>query len=84
MSGFWNCLLLCEGSSDEPIADVLANLLTSIRPGEDVYVHAASEVGLLASSRGRSVEDKLAAVSAHEFDLVFVHRDADRAGAGRG
>lgn len=77
MSGYWQCALVCEGRSDEPLAETLQSLMLACRPGDDIAV----EVYRPEKATDRSVAAKLAAIAADDvYDLVFVHRDADSAG----
>ena len=77
MSGYWQCALVCEGRSDEPLAETLQSLMLARRPGDDIAV----EVYRPEKAENRSVTAKLAAIAADDvYDLIFVHRDADSAG----
>ena len=77
MSGYWQCALVCEGRSDEPLAETLQSLMLACRPGDDIAV----EVYRPEKAENRSVAAKLAAIAADDvYDLIFVHRDADSAG----
>ena len=77
MSGYWQCALVCEGGSDEPLAETLQSLMLTCRPGDDIAV----EVYRPERATDRSVTAKLAAIAADDvYDLIFVHRDADNAG----
>ena len=77
MSGYWQCALVCEGRSDEPLAETLQGLMLACRPGDDIAV----EVYRPEKAKDRSVAAKLAAIAADDvYDLIFVHRDADNAG----
>ena len=77
MSGYWQCALVCEGRSDEPLAEALQSLMLACRPGDDIAV----EVYRPERATDRSVAAKLAVIAADDvYDLVFVHRDADNAG----
>ena len=38
MSGYWQCALVCEGRSDEPLAETLQSLMLACRPGDDIAV----------------------------------------------
>ncbi len=77
MSGYWQCALVCEGRSDEPLAETLQSLMLACRPGDDIAV----EVYRPEKAENRSVTAKLAAIAADDvYDLIFVHRDADSAG----
>ena len=77
MSGYWQCALVCEGGSDEPLAETLQSLMLACRPGDDIAV----EVYRPEKAENRSVAAKLAAIAADDvYDLIFVHRDADSAG----
>ncbi|MGI6878358.1 hypothetical protein [Microbacterium sp. gxy059] len=65
--------LLCEGTSDAPLVTALETLL--VEAGfDEVYGEAHTKRG--------SVEDALAEMAENRdsFHIVFVHRDADRAG----
>jgi hypothetical protein len=71
----WYCCLLCEGSSDAALTNVLEFLLTRLT-SEPASVSARLDL------KG-SVQDKLIALQKYDaglYDLVFVHRDADNAG----
>lgn len=67
------CLLVCEGSSDAPLASHIQRLMSR---------HGYHEVDFNISFDGRLLVDKvrngLGVVP--DYDLVFVHRDADRSG----
>ena len=77
MSGYWQCALVCEGRSDEPLAETLQSLMLACRPGDDIAV----EVYRPERATDRSVAAKLAVIAADDvYDLIFVHRDADSAG----
>ena len=77
MSGYWQCALVCEGRSDEPLAETLQSLMLACRPGDDIAV----EVYRPEKAENRSVAAKLAAIAADDvYDLIFVHRDADNVG----
>ena len=77
MSGYWQCALVCEGRSYEPLAETLQSLMLACRPGDDIAV----EVYRPERATDRSVTAKLAAIAADDvYDLIFVHRDADSAG----
>ena len=77
MSGYWQCALVCEGRSDEPLAETLQSLMLACRPGDDIAV----EVYRPERATDRSVAAKLAVIATDDvYDLVFVHRDADSAG----
>lgn len=77
MSGYWQCALVCEGRSDEPLAETLQSLMLARRPGDDIAV----EVYRPERATDRSVAAKLAVIAADDvYDLIFVHRDADSAG----
>ena len=77
MSGYWQCALVCEGGSDEPLAETLQSLMLARRPGDDIAV----EVYRPEKAENRSVAAKLAAIAADDvYDLIFVHRDADSTG----
>lgn len=67
--------LLCEGSSDEPLVEVLKRMLTW---------HGAGEALGLADHATGTVRAKLARLvgAQSRFDVVFVHRDADGRDAG--
>lgn len=68
-------LLVCEGPSDTALVSHIKELL--IKCG-------ASEADGSASYRGRRLEEKirLGLRYSHGVNFLFVHRDADRAGAG--
>ena len=71
----WHCCLLCEGSSDAALTNVLEVLLIRLT-SEPASVSARLDL------KG-SVQDKLIALQKYDaglYDLVFVHRDADHAG----
>lgn len=71
----WYCCLLCEGSSDAALTNVLELLLTRLT-SEPASVNA--RLDLKGSAR-----EKLLALQADDaglYDLIFVHRDADNAG----
>lgn len=71
----WYCCLLCEGSSDAALTNVLELLLTRLT-SETASVSARPDLK-------DSVQDKLLALQKNDaglYDLVFVHRDADNAG----
>ena len=67
------CLLVCEGSSDAPLASHIQLLLDS---------YGCHSVDFNVSTDGRRLVDKIrnGLGMAPDYDLVFVHRDADRAG----
>ena len=68
------CLLVCEGTSDAPLASHIELLLGN---------HGYGTVDFNISTDGRRLVDKLrnGLDMAPHYDLIFVHRDADRAGA---
>ena len=68
------CLLVCEGNSDAPLVSHIQRLL-------DVYGFQSSDFD--SSTDGRRLIDKMrnGLRQAERYDLLFVHRDADRAGA---
>ncbi|WP_143222784.1 hypothetical protein [Actinomyces oris] len=71
----WYCCLLCEGSSDGALANVLEVLLTQLTC-EPASVSARLDL------KG-SVEAKLGTLQKNDaelYDLIFIHRDADNAG----
>ena len=71
----WYCCLLCEGSSDAALTNVLELLLTRLT-SEPASVSARLDL------KG-SVREKLLALHTNDaelYDLIFVHRDADNAG----
>ena len=71
----WQCCLLCEGSSDAALANVLEVLLTRM-------TREPASVSTRLDLRG-SVETKLGNLQQNDagiYDLIFVHRDADNAG----
>ena len=77
MSGYWQCALVCEGRSDETLAETLQSLMLARRPGDDIAV----EVYRPERATDRSVAAKLAVIAADDvYDLIFVHRDANSAG----
>jgi len=63
-------VLLCEGSSDEPLVEHLQELLVS---------HGADEASGYSDSSKGTVADKLARIleMGAQVDVAFVHRDAD-------
>ena len=68
------CLLVCEGSSDAGLVPHIRLLLDGCG-----YPDASFNV----TTDGRRLDDKIRsglALASH-YDLLFVHRDADRAGA---
>ena len=68
------CLLVCEGSSDTPLASHIQRLLDNFGRHSSVFD---------VSTSGRRLVDKVrdGLAQASHCDLLFVHRDADRAGA---
>lgn len=71
----WYCCLLCEGSSDAALTNVLELLLTRLT-SEPASVSARLDL------KG-SVREKLLALHRNDaelYDLIFIHRDADTAG----
>lgn len=68
------CLLVCEGSSDAPLVSHIELLLDG---------YGCDRVDFNISNDGRRLVDKVRAglALAPHYDLIFVHRDADRAGA---
>ena len=71
----WHCCLVCEGSSDAALTNVLELLLIRLTL-EPASVSARLDL------KG-SVREKLLALQTNDaglYDLVFVHRDADNAG----
>lgn len=71
----WHCCLVCEGSSDAALTNVLELLLIRLTL-EPASVSARLDL------KG-SVREKLLALQTNDaglYDLVFVHRDADSAG----
>ena len=69
-----DCLLVCEGSSDTPLTSHIQRLLDSFGSHQSVFD---------VSTSGRRLVDKVRdglALASH-YDVLFVHRDADRAGA---
>ena len=68
------CLLVCEGSSDAPLVSHIELLLGS-------YGYESVEFNI--SVDGRRLVDKLSngLDMAPHYDLIFMQRDADRAGA---
>lgn len=73
-------LLVSEGSSERPLVAHLEVLC--VRAGADVATGVAPDLSRLHPPPGRRLDQKLAAALRLEpdADLVFVHRDADRAG----
>ena len=76
-------LLLCEGTSDRPLVTHLRHLLSSC--GAVEAVGSAIPLSTIPDHRGhsgsplaRKIQTALTAES--EFDLLFVHRDANSAG----
>ena len=67
------CLLVCEGSSDAPLTTHIRQLLNSYG------IHPA---GFNISIDGQRLVDKVlnGLDMASHHDLIFIHRDADRAG----
>ena len=67
-------LLVCEGSSDAPLASHTQALLRQ---------HGVAQSEQLVSHSGRLLRDKVRSGLERfgDVDLLFVHRDADRAGA---
>ena len=67
------CLLVCEGSSDAPLASHIQLLL-------DGYSYPSARFNV--STEGRQLVDKVrnGLKLAPHYHLLFVHRDADRAG----
>ena len=68
------CLLVCEGSSDAPLTSHIQRLLDNFGCHSSVFD---------VSTSGRRLVDKVheGLARASHCDLLFVHRDADRAGA---
>ena len=68
-----HCLLVCEGGLDTPLASHIQLLLGG---------HGYREVDFNISIDGRRLVDKVrnGLGMAPYYDLIFVHRDADRAG----
>lgn len=68
------CLLVCEGSSDIPLASHIQRLLES---------HGCQPTDFDIVTDGRRLVDKVqnGLRMASHYDLLFVHRDADHAGA---
>lgn len=77
MSEYWQCGFVGEGSSDEGLVPVLERLLMSLRPGDDFAVATHKWV---TPQSDRSVKSKIRALKDEPYDIVFAHRDADRAG----
>ena len=71
----WQCCLLCEGSSDTALTDVLEFLITRIT-GEDASVEDRSDLKGTVKSKLESIRDNDIDV----YDLIFIHRDADNVG----
>ena len=67
------CLLVCEGNSDAPLANHLQRL---------IEIHGQVEPNLDVTTSGRQVADKIrnGLATDRNYDLLFIHRDADRAG----
>ena len=67
------CLLVCEGSSDAPLVSHIQRLLDKFGCHSSVFD---------VSTSGRRLVDKVrnGLSRASYYDLLFVHRDADRAG----
>ena len=55
MMGYWQCALVCEGRSDEPLAEALQSLMLVCRPGDEITV----EVYRPEKAKDRSVAAKL-------------------------
>ena len=68
------CLLVCEGSSDAPLAAHIQRLLES---------NGCHPTAFDIATDGRRLVDKVqnGLRMASGYDLLFVHRDSDRAGA---
>ena len=68
------CLLVCEGSSDTPLVSHIQRML-------DGHGYHAADFHI--STDGRRLVEKVSngLEMRSRYDLVFVHRDADRAGA---
>ena len=67
-------LLVCEGTSDVPLVSHIQRLMDSVGHRDSIFD---------AATEGRLLVDKIknGLSLASQFDLVFIHRDADRAGA---
>ena len=67
------CLLVCEGSSDAPLATHIGQLLNS---------YGRHPADFNVSIDGQRLVDKVlnGLGMASHYDLIFIHRDADRAG----
>ena len=71
----WQCCLLCEGTSDTALTDVLELLITRIT-GEDASVEDRSDLKGTVKSKLESIRDNDIDI----YDLIFIHRDADNVG----
>ena len=67
------CLLVCEGSSDDPLTTHIQQLL-------NIYGRHPADFNI--SIDGQQLVDKVlnGLGMASHYDLLFIHRDADRAG----
>ena len=76
-----NFVLICEGSSDSALVEHIKDTLIEL--GVDEVGGECPDLSLLPKPPGRRVEDKVAALESlgAKFDILFVHRDADNAGA---
>lgn len=70
-------VLIAEGSSDEPLAALLAKL--AVRAGAREAAVRWADFGLLGLRPGRSVGEQVHCAREHfpDVNLLFVHRDAD-------
>lgn len=73
-------LLISEGSSERPLVEHLQVLC--VRAGAVEAAGSAPDLARLRKSPGRTLEEKLSTILRVEPlpDLLFVHRDGDRAG----
>lgn len=70
----WQCCLVREGTSDEALSAVLERLLVSLT-GENVTVTPRGDLRGSTSEKYAQLGD-----DREQYDLIFVHRDADRDG----
>lgn len=70
----WQCCLVREGTSDEALSAVLERLLVSLT-GENVTVTPRGDLRGSTSEKYAQLGDER-----ELYDLIFVHRDADRHG----
>ena len=75
MTREWQCCLLCEGSSDTALTNVLELLITRIT-SEDASVEDRSDLKGTVKSKLESIRDNDIDI----YDLIFIHRDADNVG----